>query len=198
MIWLDLVVVGVVVLGTLNGLRRGFIRSLLGLLGLIAALTLGWTYSSEMVGLFEATWGWRTRLAEYLATNVPYSHSVGGVLTSSVSYGEMAEILLSVMAFALIFLIVRIAAIFVANILHMALGWGFTGFINRMLGGLFGFFTWVLGLSIILGVLVTASTSVEFLSGLAEAVEASHMSQELVRIFYLMSPLRQYLIDYLI
>lgn len=197
MSWLDWVIVLVVVFGTIRGLRRGFVRSLLGLVGLVAAVVLGWSWAPQLVQVMDNSWAWRSRLAEHLAASPVAPEAVGGVLSPAASYSDMAQMLLTVLAFVVIFIVIRSAAALLASALHLAVGWGLTGAMNSLMGGLFGFFTWSIAMVVVLGVLLTASTAFPQLSGIAEAVESSPMSRELVRIFYSMSPLREHLIQHI-
>ncbi len=195
--WLDWVVVLVVGLGVIRGLRRGFVRSLLGLVGLIAAVVLGWSWSPQLVQMMESRWAWQTRIAEHLVDSPISPQAVGGVLSPAADYTDMAHMLLTVFAFAIVFMVVRATVALLSSGLHLAVGWGVTGILNSVMGGLFGFFTATIALAVILGVLLTASTAFPLLEGIAEAVEASAMSRELVRIFYRMSPLRDHLLEHI-
>ena len=195
MTWLDLVVVIIICLGTINGVRRGFVRSLFGLLGLVAGVAAGWAWSPAVAEFMEDRWAWGARMTDYLAETVPFPRQVGGVISPGASYSEFAELVLLVLGFLLVFALVTVAARFVAGVIHAAVGWGFTGALDRMMGGVFGFMASALMMSVLLGVLLMASASYPSLYGMDATIYSSPLSQELVRVFYVLSPLSERLLE---
>ena len=194
MTWLDVVVLVVICLGTINGVRRGFVRSLFALMGLVVGVAAGWAWSPDVAAFMENRWAWGSRMTDYLAATVPFPRQVGGVISPGASYSEFAELVLLVLGFLAVFVVVTLAARFVAGVLHAAVGWGFTGALDRMMGGVFGFMTSILMVSVLLGVMLMAAASYPALYGMDAVVDASPLAQELVRLFYVLSPLSERLL----
>jgi uncharacterized membrane protein required for colicin V production len=185
----------VIALGIVNGVRRGLIYSLFGLVGLVVALAAGWSYAPSLAEYFEQTWGWQRRLAEYLARSVPFPQEVGGMLSPGADYSEFARMALTVLGFIVVFLAVTVAVRVLAHLLRAVLGGGFTGALDRLLGGLFGFFTTTISLSVLLGIMAMLSASMPSLHWAGLAVEESSLGRELARVFYLLSPLSERLLQ---
>ncbi len=195
MIWLDWILVAVIVFGVIRGVRRGLVYSLFGLAGIVVALAAGWSYAPALADRLQDEWGWQTRLADYLAMTVPFPREVGGVLSPGTDYPEFAGMVLVVLGFVGVFLAVTAAVRLLAHLLRAAIGGGFTGALDRLMGGLFGFFTSTLSLSVGLGILVMLSASVPLFSWAGAAVEESSLGRELARVFYLLSPLSERLLE---
>jgi len=193
--WLDFAVLMIICLGTINGVRRGFVRSLFGLLGLVVGVAAGWAWAPAVAEFMENRWAWGATMTDYLAETVPFPRQVGGVISPGASYSEFAELVLLVLGFLFVFVLVTLAARFVAKVIHAAVGWGFTGALDHMMGGVFSFMASALFISVLLGVLLMASASYPALHGMDALVYGSPLAQELVRVFYVLSPLSERLLE---
>ncbi|MYJ56008.1 MAG: CvpA family protein [Rhodothermaceae bacterium] len=125
MSWLDIVILLVLGVGLLVGARRGFVRQVFGLVGLLIAIALGYSF-------MEGVGGW---LENRVGLPVEYSPLAGFGL-----------VFLGAQLFFMI--ITRGVDRFIRNIV-------FIGTINRILGGAFGVVTACLALSLVLYVLAS-------------------------------------------
>ena len=195
--WLDWLILLIVVLGAINGVKRGFVLSLFSLAGAVLALAAGWHFAPAVVEYFESAWNWQSNLSHYLVEVVPFPEHVGGVFSPGRTYSEFAESLLSVLAFVIIFVSIVILARLLGHFLKLSVSWGLTGMADRLLGGIFGFFTSAIAISVTLGILLMASTSVSRLDFIAAALDESAFGGELVRIFYAVSPLSDRFLEWI-
>ncbi|GEM_PF-3610646 len=197
MIWLDWLIIAAIIYGTFCGMRRGLVLSLFSLGGLAAAVVIGWQYAAELVSLFERRWEWHSRMTTYLSESISVPQHADGIVSPEATHAELAEGVLTVIAFFLIFSSVVIAAGVLARMIHLAVGWGFTGAIDRIMGGVLGLCAAAVGAAVALGILLITSTSVPALQPGAEAIHNSVLGPELVRIFYGISPLSDMLSQWL-
>lgn len=197
MTWLDWILLVLILSGAINGVRRGLVYSLFGLAGLVAALAAGWSYSSQIAMHLEEAWGWQTRLEEYLALTVPFPSEVGGVLSPGANYSEFAGTVLLILGFIVVFMAVMAVVRLLAHLFRAVITGGFTGVLDRLMGGLFGFFTSTISASVCLGILVMLSASMPVLAWAGAVIEASSLGRELARVFYLLSPLSEHLLEML-
>ncbi len=197
MTWLDWLIVAVIVYGTVCGMQRGLVLSLFSLLGLVAAVILGWHYASVVVSFFETQWEWHSRLTAYLMETVDIPQHAGGVISPDATHAELAEGLLTVIAFLLLFGIVVNLARALGHVLHTAIGWGLTAAVDRVMGGLLGLCATTVASAVALGVLLITSASVPALQLVAEIIHQSAVGSELVRVLYGLSPLSDILFKWL-
>ncbi len=74
--WIDVALVAVLVLGTLKGFSRGFVKELGGLVAMIAALIAPWQYNGAADGA----------IVHALHVDAPLAHGIGMILTGVVAY----------------------------------------------------------------------------------------------------------------
>lgn len=123
--WVDIVILVIFLASVLAGLIRGFVKEIISLVTWIAAFIIAMMFSSKLAAWF---------------TSMP---SVQSMMTSaSSSIGANAEQSVSYIAIGISFLILFIGTLIVGSIISMIItraveGVGI-GFVNRLLGGVFG------------------------------------------------------------
>ena len=119
MIFIDIVLGGVLIWGTIKGVKQGF----------FSALT---SFVSYVLGIYLA---------------IKFSYMVSEVLAQSVSWNPKT---IEICAFGITFVGVVIAMYFIAKVFTKLADWAHLGWINRLLGGLFGLLKFTLILSVFL------------------------------------------------
>lgn len=97
--WLDLVVIALLVLGAFRGLRRGLIRSVLGLAGLVLGLVLASQLYRPLADYLELHYGTVSRMASGISPHLPLASTVAsapagesGALVSAIENLPLPEL----------------------------------------------------------------------------------------------------------
>lgn len=186
----DLIVAVAMVFGVLKGLRRGFLLSLFSFGGLLAGLAAGWSFAPGLVEFLDGRYGWLNSLAIYLSEHVLLPGGVSSLFSDSITHTQLAEILLTVVAFLVIYGIVRGVIEGVGESLRGPRGWGVVGAVDRMLGAIFGLLATVLALAVVFGFVIAVSPAIPALGPVAGMIENSASAHGLARLFFLMGPLK--------
>jgi membrane protein required for colicin V production len=121
----DIVILVIFVLSIIIGFGRGLISEILSLITLIAAFIVGIIFTNSF--------------AAYLASTPAMQSMVNSTSTASgTSTAEPASYMLFAASFAILFIITYIIGSVVKLLLNMMFTPGVIGFINRLLGGIFG------------------------------------------------------------
>jgi len=122
--WLDLVIIICLSIGLIKGLFDGFIKQVVSFLALVVAIFFAGKMAIPM----------RSFLLNYLSAD-----SFSTQILTGICY---------LLAFALIILII----VFVGKLIDIAIKMTPAKPLNMLLGGVFGFFIWILSLSILLNI----------------------------------------------
>ncbi|MFO7942270.1 MAG: CvpA family protein [Bacillota bacterium] len=187
---LDLFVAVVLVVGVIRGVRQGFLLSLFSFGGLLVGFWMGWQFAPNLVAVAEREWGWRSSLEAYLAENVVLPLEAGEFFSAALTHAQLAEIILTVAAFLILYMLVRIVAEVVGGSMKRAISWSVLGILDRILGAVFGLLATIFGLAVGFGVISALAPAIPYLGSLARLIEDSTAAHSLARLFYLMGPLR--------
>ena len=148
---LDIIFSVVLLLAAWKGWQRGFVGSLKGIAGSVAALWVAGEVHPAFVGWLKSQWNMEERLLVWLKTELPSMTGTSPVPGSGDDAG--VPLILAAVAFLAVFLLARIALSLVGSILSKLLkALPFIGGLERtagmVLGAVGGLF--IIGLSILL------------------------------------------------
>ncbi len=192
---LDAAVAIAMVVGVIRGVKRGFLISLFSLGGLLLGLFIGWQFAPGLVAFFEREFGWLSALEGRLAEQVVLPRDVGSLFSTQLNHAELAEVLLTVVAFLLIYLVIRGVAETLGRVIRTSISWGILGTVDRILGSALGLVGSLFGMAIVFGVIVAVGPAVPALSWLVAAIEDSSSARGLARLFFAIGPLRVMITD---
>jgi uncharacterized membrane protein required for colicin V production len=123
---LDLLIIFLLLGGLITGFKRGFIVQLIHMTGFIIALIVAYLYYKQ--------------LAEKFVLWVPYPGvTAGSKLTMTVEQLDLDQTFYRLLAFVLIFLVVKFGLQIVASMFDFLQYVPVLGFVARLVGALFGF-----------------------------------------------------------
>ncbi|MDR6226524.1 CvpA family protein [Desmospora profundinema] len=160
MSWMDVVIVLLLIGALLQGYRKGLIKEASALLGVIVALYLAWRFSSE--------------LSESLAGVIPLPESLSGGVWGLL---PLEQAIYTLLAFVLIFVVVRILLSVVASVLTQLFRVPVLAQINGVGGAVLGLLKVLLVILVVVNLLATLPWE----SG-QTAVQQSTLSQSLLEL----------------
>lgn len=123
--WVDMIILLVFLASVLAGLVRGFVKEIVSLLSWVAAFVIAAMFSSKL-----AEWFLNTPSAKSLVSSI--SNSIGANAEQSISMIAIA------LSFILLFVVTLAIGAIIGMIISSAAASVGIGFINRLLGGIFG------------------------------------------------------------
>ncbi|MFJ7934947.1 CvpA family protein [Sporosarcina sp. NPDC096371] len=138
---LDLLILFLLFAGLVTGFRRGLILQIIHMTGFIAALFVAYTYYKQ--------------LAEKFVLWIPYPGvTAGSKLSMSLEELDLDETFYHLLAFVLIFLIVKFGLQLIASMFDFLKYLPVLGFLARFAGALFGFVEFYILIFLVLYLLV--------------------------------------------
>lgn len=123
--WVDIIILVIFLASVLAGLIRGFVKEIISLLTWIAAFVIAVMFASKLAA-------WFTSMPSVQSMIASASNSIGTSAETSVSYIALG------ISFLLLFVCTLIIGSIISTIISRAIESVGIGFINRLLGGVFG------------------------------------------------------------
>lgn len=122
--WVDYVILAIFAFSALLGLYRGFVKEVIALITLIAAVVIAVLFAHPLAAKF---------------TNSPtVQNVVNQASTSNVDAAQPASYIAVGISFTVLFLVTMLVGMILGSLLSMAFQGGVLGFGNRLLGAIFG------------------------------------------------------------
>ncbi|MFW5896678.1 MAG: CvpA family protein [Bacillota bacterium] len=188
---LDLVVAVILVVGVIRGLRQGFLLSVFSFGGMLAGFWVGWHFAPDLVVVMQREWEWLTSLEDYLAERLVLPLEGGEFFSAALTHAQLAEIILTVAGFLVLYMFIRIVAEAVGGSIRRGISWGVLGALDRILGAVFGILATIFGLAVVFGVILALAPAIGPLNLLVGLIRDSAAAHSLARLFYLMGPLKE-------
>ncbi|HHX96496.1 MAG TPA: CvpA family protein [Clostridia bacterium] len=133
--------------GAYKGYRRGLLSSLVGLASVLIGLMVAWQVEPQISLWFEESFQTITKLAHYLAEHLQVSE-----MSIDLPF-LLAHLVLKVGIIILVWFLVAKGLVFLAYLVTKLLGKGFLGNLNKGGGLIFGLFSRLLILVVLIGLI---------------------------------------------
>lgn len=161
---------GCLLLGFFLGWRKGFLRIISGIAGLMLQLYVAFHFRGSLGEIIEESFDFTSHVSSFLAEHLPVAefvsvlpieylpqsavHTAGDFI--SAPYHTISGLVLSILSFAALFFITKLIFSFISCFLTRCLDHTFIGPLNRFLGGVLG----ALSVSLVVGISLLALSSV--------------------------------------
>lgn len=157
---LDYLLTGVLAINTLAGFRKGMVRALGGIAGVLLAIVVAGFSYKKLAFWLQAQWGWQTVLAKWLVERLPDwaipAMSSGSVGMTNPVY-SLSYLLLLVVSFIIVLVCVGGLGQMLVEALHRCLENTPLSGINHLLGMAAGFLKTLLILTLLTGLIYPAA-----------------------------------------
>lgn len=157
---LDYLLTGVLAINTLAGFRKGMVRALGGIAGVLLAIVVAGFSYKKLAFWLQAQWGWQTVLAKWLVERLPDwaipAMSSGSVGMTNPVY-SLSYLLLLVVSFIIVLVCVGGLGQVLIEALHRCLENTPLSGINHLLGMAAGFLKTLLILTLLTGLIYPAA-----------------------------------------
>lgn len=157
---LDYLLVGVLAMSTLAGFKKGILRSLGGIAGVLLAIIAAGLSYKQLAFWLQAQWGWQSLLAKWIVLQLPSwtipAMSSGGVGMTNPVY-DLSYLLLLAISFIIILACVGgLGQLFIEGLHRVLENTPLSG-INHLLGMITGFLKSLLILVLLTGLIYPAA-----------------------------------------
>lgn len=152
--YVDIIILIIIVLLGVLGARRGFVKSVIGILSLAASVALAWMLYPVIAEILESI-GVKNAIYETIYNNIASAISTGQspdafpqIMRQAIESGEAAisqsvansaaVTVLNAIAFILVLIVSKVIIFLASKILIKISNFSIIGFFNRIFGGLFG------------------------------------------------------------
>lgn len=152
--YVDIIILIIIVLLGVLGARRGFVKSVIGILSLAASVALAWMLYPVIAEMLESI-GVKNAIYETIYNNIASAISTGQspdafpqIMRQAIESGEAAisqsvansaaVTVLNAIAFILVLIVSKVIIFLASKILIKISNFSIIGFFNRIFGGLFG------------------------------------------------------------
>ncbi|NLX90692.1 MAG: CvpA family protein [Firmicutes bacterium] len=166
--WLDYVLIFIFILNLYNGFRDGFIRQVVGLASFFIALYLSLCWSGD--------------ISNYLQSFLKLDQIIGALSKDGIPAIWLAEALLNIIAFLLVFSLVAFLLKIITKKLKILNKIPVIGAVNILLGGAFGIIKGFLVISLVVALISLIKTP--FWSNTVEASVVVALSQHYLALLF--------------
>lgn len=157
---LDYLLAGVLAISALTGLKKGMLRALGGIAGILLAVLAAYGCYEQLAFWLQAKWAWQSALAEWIAQRMPSctipAISPGSVVMADPVY-DLSYLLLLAISFIIILVVVGFLVQLLLEGLQRILEKTPLSGVNHLLGMAAGFLKSIMILTILAGLIYPAA-----------------------------------------